>query len=470
MSDHILSQRWPWGLAAFVAVAVYSASLVEFRSDRADSRPVGTVADVERLADADRPNVLFVLIDTLRASRMSVYGYENQTTPFLEQFASSGVLFERQLAQSSWTKSSMASLWTGMYPSRVGVTRFDHALSDEALMPAEILREAGYQTIGIYRNGWVSGYFGFEQGFDVYIRPNARPLPASLRRENPTVAQTGSDMDAVDTALEFLRLHGDDPWFLYLHLMDVHEYVYDQESARFGTTNSGIYDNAVLREDYVLETLIAGVDTMGYLADTLVVIASDHGEAFGERGFEGHAREVFPETTDTPLLLGFPFRLEGGIKVSQQTTNVDLWPTILELLNLPVPEDIDGISRVPEILAALRGEPAPTRDRRYFSFLDQTWGGSRPEPDPSVAVMDGDLRYVLGNGLGGRPVELLFDQSEDPLESRNLASERGEDLERLREIGRAHIDQVPPWEEGTPTLEIDEMDLNQLRALGYAIP
>ena len=468
MSDSILSQRWPWGLAAFLAIAIYAASLVEFRSEPADSRPVGTAEDIERLAETEGVNVLFVLIDTLRASRMSVYGYENQTTPYLERFASRGVRFARHLAQSSWTKSSMASLWTGMYPPRTGVTRFDHALSDEARMPAEVLRDAGYRTIGIYRNGWVSGYFGFQQGFDVYVRPNARPLPPSLRRENPTVSSTGSDMDAVDAALEFLRLHGDEPWFLYLHLMDLHEYVYDQESARFGTTNSGVYDNSILREDYVVETLLAGVDAMGYLDDTIVVIASDHGEAFGERGIEGHAREVYPETTEVPLLLGFPFQLEGGAEVSRRTANVDLWPTILQLLGLPALENIDGVSRVPEILAAVRGEPAPTADRHHFAFLDQSWGGSTPRPDPSVAVVEGDLRYVVGNAVGGRRVEVLYDRAEDPLEQRNLASERVEDLDRLREAGEALIAQPPDWEESP--LEIDEMDLNQLRALGYAVP
>ena len=468
MSDSILSQRWPWGLAAFLAIAIYAASLVEFRSEPADSRPVGTAEDIERLAESDGVNVLFVLIDTLRASRMSVYGYENQTTPYLERFASRGVRFARHLAQSSWTKSSMASLWTGMYPPRTGVTRFDHALSDEARMPAEVLRDAGYRTIGIYRNGWVSGYFGFQQGFDVYVRPNARPLPPSLRRENPTVSSTGSDMDAVDAALEFLRLHGDEPWFLYLHLMDLHEYVYDQESARFGTTNSGVYDNSILREDYVVETLLAGVDAMGYLDDTIVVIASDHGEAFGERGIEGHAREVYPETTEVPLLLGFPFQLEGGAEVSRRTANVDLWPTILQLLGLPAVENTDGVSRVPDILAAVRGEPPPTADRPHFAFLDQSWGVSTARPDPSVAVVEGDLRYVVGNAVGGRRVEVLYDRAEDPLEQRNLASERVEDLDRLREAGEALIAQPPDWEEST--LEIDEMDLNQLRALGYAVP
>jgi arylsulfatase A-like enzyme len=469
VSARILSQRWPWAVAAVVVVAAYLSTFVEIRTGAHDPRPIGSADQIASLADGRKPNILFIMVDTLRASRMSVYGYANETTPYLERYAASGVRFDRHLAQSSWTKCSMASLWTGMYPPRTGVTRFNEAISDEAVMPAEVLKEAGYRTVGIYRNGWVNGYFGFEQGFDVYVRPNARPLPASVRAQNPTLAHSGSDMDILEMGLEFLRLHGDDPWLLYLHLMDVHEYVYDAESALFGTTNSGIYDNAILREDYVLETLIGEVARLGHLDDTIVVIASDHGEAFGERGFEGHAREVHAETTEVPLILGLPFRLEKGAVVAQRTTNVDLWPTLFDLIGLEPLHHADGVSRVPEILAAAAGTAPPERDEPGFAFLDQTWGGQNNVPDPSVAVTDRDLRYIVGNNLRGKRVEMLFDRSDDPSERRNLAEERPEEVERLGELAKAFIEQQPPWEQ-PPPLEIDEMDLNQLRALGYAIP
>ncbi|TMA23166.1 MAG: hypothetical protein E6J87_25535, partial [Deltaproteobacteria bacterium] len=131
----------------------------------------------------------------------------------------------------------MASLWTGLNPARTGVTRFDHVLSDEARLPAEIFRDAGFHTAGIWRNGWVEGYFGFEQGFEVYTRPPSFGAPnADVRRKNPTVNFGGTDLDVVRMATEFLRIHGRERWFLYLHLMDVHEYTYDPKSARFGST------------------------------------------------------------------------------------------------------------------------------------------------------------------------------------------------------------------------------------------
>jgi arylsulfatase A-like enzyme len=464
-----LRKTWPWALLVVVLLLAFLAAIVEIDPDPRIRRSTGSFADVEAFAERDDTNILFVLVDTLRASRLGMYGYERNTSPFFDSYAAGGIRFARHLAQSSWTKCSMASLWTGLYPRRSGVTRFNHGLPEEALMPSEILSEAGFRTIGVYRNGWVTGYFGFEQGFDLYARPSARPIPPSVRRENPTVSVVGSDTDIVDMAMEFLRIHGDDRWFLYLHMMDVHEYVYDEQSAVFGATNTDIYDNSILREDYILETLLTRLATEGHLEDTLVVITSDHGEAFGERGYEGHARAIYPETTEVPLVIGFPFELEGGLVVGDRSANVDLWPTIFDLIGLgAVMDETDGVSRLPEIQAAARGEVLEEGEP-VFAYLDQNWGGAGP-PSQSVAVAEGPLRYVVGRDIRGAWSEQLFDAREDPAELRNLREDRPEDFERLQKIAQDHIEEEPKWVEGTPTLEIDEMELNQLRALGYQVP
>ena len=129
--------------------------------------------------------VLFILIDTLRADRLSAWGYPRETSPMIDWLASGGVRFARQLSQSSWTKCSMASLWTSLYPQRSGVLRFDEVLSSEAKLPAEILREAGFRTVGLFRNGWVAPNFGFSQGFEVYHQPaRASADPERATRES----------------------------------------------------------------------------------------------------------------------------------------------------------------------------------------------------------------------------------------------------------------------------------------------
>jgi len=364
----------------------------------------------------------------------------------------------------------MASLWTGLYPSRAGVTRYEHVIPDSARLPAEILRDAGFRTAGIFRNGWVESYFGFGQGFDIYMRPRHQPPPASVRRANPTLKQVGSDTDIVEAAFEFLRIHGRERWFLYVHLMDVHEYVYDEESAVFGTAYSDVYDNSILRVNSVLNTLVGGLAAAGHLENTVLVFGSDHGEAFGERGFEGHARNVYREVTEVPLILGFPFRLPRPVVVPERTSNVDLWPTLLDLLGLPPLQPTDGRSRLPEILAAARGERSPPADATTIAHLDQNWGQRNRRETPTVAVADDAMRYVMFRDAGGNVREELFDQHTDRLELENLLEARPDQAARMREIAEGYLGAGSVWEGGNPTLELDELQLNQLRALGYKVP
>jgi arylsulfatase A-like enzyme len=470
MSKRILERRWPWILAACCVVVALLSTTVEIRhSGDWDRRPLGSAKDIEALRQRDDLNVLFIVVDTLRAERLGSYGYARDTSPVLDRLASSGIRFSRHLAQSSWTKASMASLWLSLNPARTGITRFDHVIPEEARMPAEILSEAGFQTVGLYRNGWVAPTFGFDQGFEVYKRPLKVPLPPGVRRENPTISTGGTDEAIVASAVEFLRLRGRDRWFLYLHLMDVHEYLYDEESALFGVRYTDVYDNSIRWTDGVLEVLLSSLAEFGHLDDTLIVLTSDHGEAFSERGFEGHARKVYRETTDIPLLISLPFRLEPGIVIESRTRNVDIWPTILDLLGLEVPPS-DGRSRVEEILASARGESPPEREGEEIGIahLDQTWARPQLDPMPTLALVEGPLRYVRVEQQTGR-VEQLYDATDDPREFRDRATDDPETLRRLAAEADAYLESSPDWGPA-PTREIGELEMNHLRALGYALP
>jgi arylsulfatase A-like enzyme len=455
------------------ALMLGAAFLILFLDIRiGDPRPAGSVEDIERLAQRDDLNVLFILVDTLRAHRLGSYGYERDTSPTIDALAADGARFAKHLSQSSWTKCSMASMWTSLYPARSRITRFEDAIPDAALLPAEILREAGFRTAGVYRNGWVAPNFGFGQGFEVYERPVSKPVRPGVQKHNPTVRYGGTDDDLLDATAEFLQVHGRERWFLYLHLMDVHEYVYDEETALFGTAFSDVYDNAIRRTNVVLEKLLAHLDAEGYRENTLIIFASDHGEAFRERGLEGHARYVYPETTEVPFILSFPFRLEPGVEISTRTENVDIWPTVLDLLGLPAMEAVDGRSRVPQLLAAARGEALPARERPAIAHLDRHWGQRQRAAAPHVALIDGDFRFFYTSHLDGRPKLELFDSSKDPDALQNVVGEHPEAAERMRSLVRTYLDHSPdpPWGDAAPPLEIDEIQLNQLRALGYQIP
>ncbi len=449
--------------AAIVMVVAAIASQLDVRMD---ARPEGTPADITRLDERADLNLLFVLIDTLRADRLSGYGYERPTSPNIDALAATGIRFARHMSQSSWTKCSMASLWTGLYPVRTGVTRSPQVISSDARMPAEILRDAGFRTFAIWRNGWIRPAFGFSQGFEVYHSPRASPIPASVRRERPSISVVGTDQDTVYSAIEFLRSHSDERWFLYLHLMDVHQYVYDEDSALFGTTYSDIYDNSIRWVDRVLASLIHQIDARGLRDRTLIVLAADHGEAFGEHGREGHARDVYGEVTTTPFILSFPFRLEPGVVVETPTENVDLWPTLLDLLGLTPLDEADGRSRLPEILAAVRGAPAPELAGPRFAHLDQHWARNQLEPSPMISVSDGPYRlFRFGDDS---PAE-LYDRSLDPSEQVDLASDRPEVLARMTKLAEDYLAQPAASWAGAADVEIDPAELEQLRALGYQV-
>lgn len=461
------------GIAVLAAIVLYLSGILQVEITNADPRPLGTAYDIEALKRRDDVNVLFILTDTVRSHRLSAYGYERETSPTLDYTASTGLRFAKHLAQSSWTKCSMASLWTGLYPQRTGVVRSPHGVPEEAVMPAEIFAEAGFRTAGIWRNGWVAPNFGFDQGFEVYERPVGRPMPPHLRVENPHIKLEGTDVDAIDGAREFLRIHGRDRWFLYLHLMDVHQYLYDSRSALFGSTYSDIYDNSIRRTDNLIGQLLTELAEADLLQKTLVVVVADHGEAFGERGIEGHAREVFRETTEVPFIVGFPFRLDPGLVVETRTRNVDVWPTVLDLLGLPALPDTDGRSLVPEIFAAAAGRTVDD-DLVGIAHLERGWGRRDSPERPTVAVTRGDHRFVLqvGEETPRDPTrESLFDAASDPLERENAIEEDPELASELREIADDYLLDSPPapWGVGPVEVEMDEMEANQLRALGYAV-
>ncbi len=463
MLRRLLARRSFYIIAAIVLILGAVALQVDIDTN---SRPLGGPNEIAALAARDDLNVLFILIDTLRADRLSTYGYGRETSPNIDALAATGIRFAENLSQSSWTKCSMASLWTGSYPARTGVTRARQAISENALMPAEILRDAGFRTFAIWRNGWIRPAFGFSQGFEVYHSPRASPIPLSVRRERPSSSVVGTDQDTIHSAMEFLRSQGNERWFLYLHLMDVHQYVYDEDSALFGTTYSDIYDNSIRWVDRVLGSLIQQLDARGLREKTLIVLAADHGEAFGEHGREGHARDVYGEVTTTPLIVSFPFRLEPGVVVETPTENVDIWPTLLDLLGLPPLDDADGRSRRPEILAALRGTPAPADQGPRFAHIDQTWGRNGHKPRPMVSVSDGPFRLIRREGAA---VPELYDRSTDPYEQIDLAPDRPEVVARMTELVEDYLAQPPAAWSGAPDVEIDPKELEQLRALGYQV-
>jgi arylsulfatase A-like enzyme len=182
---------------------------------------------------------------------------------------------------------------------------------------------------------------------------------------------------------------------------------------------------------------------------------------------EGHARNLYREVTETPFILVLPFRLEPGLVVETPVQNVDVWPTVLDLVGLPGLPDADGRSLVPLLHAAANGDPVPEDLARRPSFaeLDQTWGQQKLPPNPIVAIVNGHHRMIqhLNNGS----VE-FYDHQVDPLEQTNLAASRPEAVEELKREIATYVEKQAAWD--TPKVELDEMRKAQLQALGYLDP
>ena len=448
-----------------LVVGVYMQVEINF-----PKRPVGTVEDIASLRERDDINVIWILIDTLRADRLGAYGYERPTSPIIDAIASHGIRFANVESQSSWTKSSMASLWTAMYPQRVGVHHFSHALPDEVVLPAEILKEAGYRTAGIYRNGWVMPNFGFAQGFELYIRPRPSVRKARVQRPNPSARTLqGTDLDATESTIQFMQSNLESRFFAYVHYMDVHQYVFDETSTLFGTGISDVYDNAIHWTDLNVGTLLKEVEDLGLADRTVIVISADHGESFFEHGTEGHARTLYTEVQRVPFIIHLPFRLEPGVVVDSTVANVDVWPTILDLLGLdPIP-GADGRSLLPLIEAAARGDESQAgelADRQVYSQLNLFWGQTDRDPSEVLALVKAPYRAIH---YMKQDTWQLFDHSDDPTEQLDISKDNAGLVDEFRaELERYMATSNEYWE--ASTIEIDDMRLNQLRALGYAIP
>jgi arylsulfatase A-like enzyme len=402
----------------------------------------------------DAPNIVFIVCDTTRADWLTPYGAAENTSPELARWADHGVLFERVGAQSSWTKTSMASLLTSLWPSANRVVRRRDGLAEGALTLAEVFRSSGYATYAVQSNGWLEQTFGFHQGFDHYSFP---------RGGGNAAIRTSIWPHADNIYREAMRLLDDHPdgrpFFLYLHLMDVHEYGAPPEFHRFGSDSAGAYRAAIQWVDHVLERLRKNLDDRGLLGRTLLVFGSDHGEAFGENQRQGHAKNVLSAVVHVPLIVRLPFATEP-IRIPAQARNLDVAPTLLELAGLEVPDAFQGQSLLASIV-----EPGASEDRVSFASLDE-----RLFPDASIQKSVRGARWVYARNLdasGGTEAEFLFDRDVDPREDVNLISVEKAHAERMRAQLDAHLAAPARTDTREADVRIDPALAEKLRALGY---
>jgi len=421
------------------------------------------------------PNIIVVMVDTLRADHMSLYGYHRSTTPFIDDFASKATVFERARSQAACTFPSVNSLFTSRYA-------FDYYRQGEGQMGipadyptmAEILRAQGYHTIAVSASPIVratpskenpSG--GFGAGFDVF--------------DETYLWGDAADVNA--RALEHLQ-DADEPFFLYLHYMDPHGHFAppaDYEK-RFAGAYDGydfiaagdfspiadmlygdgpdldisdldiqhlvdLYDDEIRYFDGQFEKLISWFRGNGLLDRSLLVFTSDHGEEFLEHGHIGHCRGVWDTLTRVPLILRFP-EPEGGTRFDTAVQLIDILPTVVEELGIDAADyPFQGVTLHPLLEG---GEPT-----RSYAFTDQS---------KYRAADDGKWQFILD---GVEFAVTLYDLRSDPLAQHDLFAPNHPEGERLGAVLNGWLKDTGQWVRFDEALAASKAKEEELRALGY---
>lgn len=356
-----------------------------------------------------RPSVVLLIIDTLRADKLGVYGSQAPASAELDELARGGVVFEQAVAQASWTRSSVASLLTGTYPRRAGVVkeRWD-PLPPEATTLAERLAPHGYETVGLTANPHLNRDFNFDQGFSRYVESTVL-FPWMPKQAGKAKATKEAPIRPADELLaEACRLvearDPSAPLFLQLLLMDVHAHhriAADDVDPDLRSHPDPAYLQAVRNATRPVARFVRDLDRL-LGGDVVFVVTADHGEGLGDHAdvgsSKGHGNLLYRSQLHVPLVfIGGSARPLGATRVPGVTELVDLVPTTLELAGLDVPPGLDGVSQA-SVLAG--GPPANGR----LAVSETQW---RPGV-AKIAATDGEWLYVesADQWPGSDPAEL----------------------------------------------------------------
>jgi arylsulfatase A-like enzyme/uncharacterized membrane protein YbhN (UPF0104 family) len=443
---------------------------------------------------ADRPNVLLVMVDTLRADHLSCYGNTEVSTPNLCRLATDGGTVFQGFSHASWTKPATASLLTSLVPTSHGAMSKPSSLSAEITTVAEAFQQHGYATGGIVSNINLAESFGFQQGFDEYhyLGPDylfgakessSKLILYQLSRTIFFKFKTGirfgdfyQDSEVVnEVARDWLDRNADARFFLFLHYMDPHDPYFEHPYSGYGIARAAnqhppadqaaemarLYRGEIEYLDARFGELIAELERRGLYDDMVIALVSDHGEEFHEHGGWWHGTTLFEEQIHVPLLVkwaaGSPGA--GADERAHVARLIDVAPTLLGRAGAEVPEAMQGVDLTADLAA--RSE----RDRILFAEEDH-------EGNVLRAVRTGTWKWIEANAGNprGLPEQALYDVARDPGEtenesadptSREIITELGRHLEAQQKYADAH--KVGGGEAATITAAEEEA----LRALGY---
>jgi arylsulfatase A-like enzyme len=418
----------------------------------ATATSTGSAVDIMRSASRQQGvNVVMIIADTLRADAFAQRSGQDVEQSGISRLAADGVVFERAYAQSSWTRPSIATILTSLYPSQHGATHKMDPLPDDVTTIAEAMREEGYWTAGIVTNINIAPIFNFQQGFGeyTYLEPDfyfgatdsATRLAIYKGLRVARERLFGSYMyfnnyyqDAKivgDTVRAWLETNPPEPFFLLVHYMDPHDPYFEMPYngrgvARVSRPNPAAEEAGPLHElyrqdvaylDQHLADLLGQLRSHQVYENSVIALLADHGEEFYEHEGWWHGTTLYEEQVRIPLVIKRARETRSGTVDSRPVRTVDVAPTVMAAAGLPVPAEFVG--------------------RDLFSSTSPGDGGMLAEEDLEGNVlssfMQGEWKIITanpGNPRGLQPIE-LYHLAEDPAESKNLAAARPEDVTRL---------------------------------------
>ena len=410
-----------------------------------------TTPDITSLRGDRQMNVVLVTLDTTRADHIGAYGYTDIETPALDGLAAEGVTFLRAYSVTPLTLPSHTSLMSGTYPPYHGVRDNGAFVAPDSLQTlGELFRNAGYRTGAFVSSFVLDRRFGLAQGFDTYF--DEFEVPRSRMIALASIQRPASDV--VDAALEWSRQDPSAPFFLWVHLFDAHT-PYEPPPEFLDRYPGRPYVGEIAYADTQLGRLISWLDSSGLRKDTVVIVAGDHGESLGEHGEIEHGFFLYEEAIHVPLVISTPFTVYRGVRRSEPVSLVDVMPTILTLVGLPIPSEVQSRSLVPLLDAG-----APERSNSlvysetYYPRLHFGWSELRVLLSPEYKLI-----------MSGEPE--LYHLASDPEEAINLSRQRAATTELLRQQIETLVADYAQDGGLAEAVTLDEETRRRLAALGY---
>jgi arylsulfatase A-like enzyme len=467
-------------------IIIVLAAVVSFVGGRSGAEE----ADESIASSSDGGNVLLIIIDTLRADHLSCYGYEAIQTTAFDRLAADGILYNQAISQASWTKASIASILTGLYPSTHQAIHKVNILPDDVVTIAEVFEQEGYLTIGLPNNENITSARNFQQGFQYYVplEPDfffyatesafhltfynqLRLIRERFLVKGKRVEDYYQDAYEVNRhATEWIdRIEGDG-FFFFLHYMEPHDpyfpHPYDGTGyARVNNPNPppemartylDVYDGEIAYLDQYLGELIAYLEEKGLYDDLLIVLTSDHGEEFYEHEGWWHGTTLYEEQINVPLIIKLPGNEHAGMVVDDLVRLIDIAPTILTVTGFDIPPLMQGSNVLPDSTGGVSGHD--------FVFSEEELEGNVLH-----SIRGSEWKLIIANEGNPRGLdrEELYDLSSDPLEKNNLSGEKADMVADLRGQALETLSQALAVSVEAQEKEHGDIERERLKALGY---